>query len=294
MTQPTPRLSVYDGRVVCTSENVAECFNRPLIDLMKRINTLPCTPEFRLRHYAAMKAVDGRGKEIEGCRMTREGFSFFAMSFVGKMDIKEAYLNAFRTQELQQEEERKQQQALIEKNQPKPDTPLERLEHIIVLVDQLLDDSTKKNLMSADIRVELAKEAVRLGGIKLPGRVLQKKDCHDVAQFWKNVNTIGERHLNHSRKLDQIAINLKEYDTLRRSQDLPGISLSVLQSRLRMSQTRPLIKLSSIRSCRPEFQGKTVQCWIFHTSAYLVDTLTSRHTTMNTDHKNQNNTGVQP
>jgi len=276
MTQITPLLSLHSGRVVCTSENVAKVFNRPLIDLMKRINSLDCSKAFYEKHFEPMDAVDGRGKSIVGCRMTREGFSLWAMSFVGKLEQKEAFLTAFEImEELQKEEFRKQQRAIAPKAEP---DPIERIEHIGCIVDQLLNSSTNAYPVSAEIRVELAKQVAKLAGIRLKAQPKVIREHHEVVQFWENVKKIGLEKLNHSRQVNVIAISLTEYQDYCLDMALPGCSKATLTTKLKFSQAMPVIGRKSIRSSQRERAGKTIQCWLFRAGDMLPESLSGMKT----------------
>ena len=285
----TPLLSVHDGRVVCTSENVAQVFNRPLIDLMKRIHNLDCSPAFFEQHFTPMEAVDGRGKPITGCRMSREGFSLWAMSFIGKNDLKEAYLTAFQTLEHERMEARVKRRlecAPKASAQTEEQAKLARLEQIGTLVDQLLDTSTNAFSVGAEIRVELAKQVARLAGVKLANTPNVVREDPDVLRFWKNIRTIGLAHLNHSRQADIIAINMTEYKDACLDKELPCASRDLLMRKLRISQAMPMIGRKSIRSNRLAMQGKTIQCWLFRAGDMLPDVLEGHRVHRETTHAN--------
>lgn len=96
-------LSVIDGQVTTTSLNVAEHFGKRHDDVLKRIASLDCSPEFTARNFAASEYTDSTGRKLPQYRMTRDGFTFLCMGFTGKRAAawKEAYINAFNQMEAQ-------------------------------------------------------------------------------------------------------------------------------------------------------------------------------------------------
>lgn len=100
-------LSVISGQVTTTSLHVAEHFGKLHKDVLKRINSLDCSADFRERNFAPtiqeVPGPNGALRKEPAFRMTRDGFTFLCMGFTGKQAAKwkEAYINAFNQMEAQ-------------------------------------------------------------------------------------------------------------------------------------------------------------------------------------------------
>lgn len=98
-------VSVNDGKVVTTSLQVAEHFQRPHKDVLSSIRKLDCSPIFQERNFSLSlyhsKLLNGGYKKQPMYYITRDGFTFLAMGFTGKIAarFKEAYINAFNEME---------------------------------------------------------------------------------------------------------------------------------------------------------------------------------------------------
>lgn len=96
-------LSVSDlvfnqGEEIRTSSlKVAEAFNKRHDDVLRKLRSLDCTPEFIDRNFAGNEYKDRIGRSLPFYEMTKDGFMFLVMGFTGKKAaaIKEAYINAF-------------------------------------------------------------------------------------------------------------------------------------------------------------------------------------------------------
>lgn len=98
-------VSVNDGKVVTTSLQVAEHFQRPHKDVLSSIRKLDCSPIFQERNFSLSfyhrQLLNGGYKKEPMYYLTRDGFTFLAMGFTGKVAarFKEAYINAFNEME---------------------------------------------------------------------------------------------------------------------------------------------------------------------------------------------------
>lgn len=83
--------------VTTTSLKVAEFFNKRHTEVLRTIQNLECSPEFRQRNFASAEYLDKQGKPRPMIEMTKDGFTFIAMGFTGKeaAKFKEDYINAF-------------------------------------------------------------------------------------------------------------------------------------------------------------------------------------------------------
>lgn len=98
-------VKVENNQVVTTSLKVAEFFNKRHSDVLRAIKNLECTQQFQQRNFALMvemkKLPQGGATKCEYYYLTRDGFTFLAMGFTGKIaaKFKEAYINAFNEME---------------------------------------------------------------------------------------------------------------------------------------------------------------------------------------------------
>lgn len=106
VTVPTlaqPEISVINGQAVTSSLAVADYFTKRHDDVLKKIRSLDCSPEFTARNFAVSDYTDASGRKLPCYNITRDGFAFLAMGFTGKRaaQFKEAYINAFNQMEKQ-------------------------------------------------------------------------------------------------------------------------------------------------------------------------------------------------
>jgi len=94
-------LQVVDGLVTVTSLQVAERFGKRHDNVLARIRSLECSPEFALLNFKEWSRPGSSNKPEPYFHMTRDGFTFLCMGFTGKKasEWKEAYINAFNRME---------------------------------------------------------------------------------------------------------------------------------------------------------------------------------------------------
>lgn len=101
----TPALNITEGQITTTSQQVAEHFGKAHRDVVRAINNLDCSADFRLRNFAqsSFEATMPKGgtRRHKSFLLTRDGFAFLAMGFTGKNAAawKEAYITAFNKME---------------------------------------------------------------------------------------------------------------------------------------------------------------------------------------------------
>ncbi|HBP8128650.1 TPA: Rha family transcriptional regulator [Escherichia coli] len=101
----SPKVFFKDGRLVTTSQAVADYFDKQHKHVLAKIDTLDCSPEFTSANFSAdVQTVEiGNGAERESrCYLiTKDGFMFLAMGFTGKKAarLKEAYIEKFNAME---------------------------------------------------------------------------------------------------------------------------------------------------------------------------------------------------
>jgi len=103
-TSSVPVVHAKNGRVYADSRDVAAYFGKLHKDVLKAIDNLDCSEEFRGRNFALtleIKEIGIASREIRSFNMTRDGFTFLVMGFTGKEagQFKEAYIAAFNEME---------------------------------------------------------------------------------------------------------------------------------------------------------------------------------------------------
>ena len=86
-----------DGKQWTTSLNVAEVFGKNHYHVIEAIENLDCSQEFRESNFRLSSYVTSQNKELKMYEMTRDGFTFLVMGYIGKpaAQFKEAYIEAF-------------------------------------------------------------------------------------------------------------------------------------------------------------------------------------------------------
>ena len=105
-TPVTPVVQVIDGQAVTTSLDLAAYFGKRHDDVIRKIRSLDCSSEFRLRNftetaYDRPNPSGGAPIPTPCYLLTRDGFFFVAMGFTGRRaaEFKEAYIAAFNAME---------------------------------------------------------------------------------------------------------------------------------------------------------------------------------------------------
>ena len=107
-TPVTPEIRLVNGQAVTTSLALANYFNKRHDDVIRKIRSLDCSPEFRLRNFTGTvydrRNPSGGAPIPTTCyQLTRDGFCFIAMGFTGRRaaEFKERYIAAFNAMERQ-------------------------------------------------------------------------------------------------------------------------------------------------------------------------------------------------
>ncbi|ENZ1452967.1 Rha family phage regulatory protein [Escherichia coli] len=100
-TLTQPEIAIVDGQAVTSSLAVANFFSKRHDDVLKKIRTLECSASFTARNFSVSDYTDCTGRKLPCYQITRDGFAFLAMGFMGKRAarFKEAYINAFNQME---------------------------------------------------------------------------------------------------------------------------------------------------------------------------------------------------
>lgn len=80
---------------------VARMFEKQHFHVVRDIETLDCSEEFRASNFGWTTYKDGEGRKQRACYMTRDGFAFLVMGYRGKKaaQFKEAYIKRFNEME---------------------------------------------------------------------------------------------------------------------------------------------------------------------------------------------------
>lgn len=99
-------VSVHNGQAVTTSFQVAEVFEKTHFNVLRDIRGLDCSPRFRQINFESSFIIKSIGnskgyRKLPFYYITRDGFTFLAMGFTGKVaaKFKEDYINAFNEME---------------------------------------------------------------------------------------------------------------------------------------------------------------------------------------------------
>ena len=93
-----PRIAAHNGQLTTTSRDIAETFGKEHKDVVRRINALQCSAEFRSAHfYAHPYTLEQNGETYTEYLVTKDGFAFLCMGFTGAKAAawKEKYIAHF-------------------------------------------------------------------------------------------------------------------------------------------------------------------------------------------------------
>ena len=92
---------IQDQQVKTTSLKVAEFFGKHHKNVIQKIESLDCSPEFTSANFSAhvqtIEIGNGASRESKYYEMTKDGWMFLVMGFTGEKaaKIKEAFITAF-------------------------------------------------------------------------------------------------------------------------------------------------------------------------------------------------------
>lgn len=100
------QLSIKDGQPITTSLKVAVAFDKEHFHVLRDIDELECTPEFRASNFGETahfrpSPVSSGQIESRAFEMTKKGFMFLALAYKGQKAavLREAYIEAFEQME---------------------------------------------------------------------------------------------------------------------------------------------------------------------------------------------------
>ena len=85
------------GEVFTTSRQVAELFGKEHHNVLKAIDRLSCSAQFKAVNFNFADFIDKNGDSRRECHMTKDGMVFLVMGFTGQQaaQFKELYILAF-------------------------------------------------------------------------------------------------------------------------------------------------------------------------------------------------------
>ncbi len=100
LNQVASSLRVENDQAYVTSNELAKVFGKEHKHVLRDIESLDCSDEFRESNFGLSKYKAGT-RHYKNYHITRDGFAFLAMGFTGKKaaQFKEAYINAFNQME---------------------------------------------------------------------------------------------------------------------------------------------------------------------------------------------------
>ncbi len=94
-------VKVSNGKAMVSSKDIADKFGKVHRNVMRDIENLGCSPEFRVLNFVRSSYVSLQNKELASYNMTKDGFAFLCMGFTGDgaAVFKESYISAFNSME---------------------------------------------------------------------------------------------------------------------------------------------------------------------------------------------------
>ena len=157
-----------NDQAMTSSLLVAKEFGKAHAKVMRDIENLNCSDEFRLANFGDSSFKNEQGREFPMVTMTKDGFSFLVMGYTGKKAarFKEAYINAFNKMESEI------------RSSIKPKSQLEILQ---MSINQLVEQERRLSSVERDIAetkkeiAEIKKERIENGKLLLEAEVSGNK-----------------------------------------------------------------------------------------------------------------------
>lgn len=90
-----------EERVICTSLDIADTFDKRHADVLRDIRNLECSEQFRMSNFAQSEYLNSQKHKQPMYYLTRDGFTLLVMGYTGKeaMKFKEGYIKQFNAME---------------------------------------------------------------------------------------------------------------------------------------------------------------------------------------------------
>ncbi|QGR75580.1 Rha family transcriptional regulator [Acinetobacter lwoffii] len=252
---------IQDQQVKTTSLKVAEVFAKQHKNVIQKIESLDCSPEFTSANFSAhvqtIEIGNGATRESKYYEMTKDGFMFLVMGFTGAAaaKIKEAYINTFNQMaamlyNLHGNNECIHIGAVVQLKSGGP----------IYTVSQIHHDNNGF-MQNAEVlwhnKGNLCRDVLPIACLSLETKnIIDSKMLND---FWASVNSYGMHKLNHSRNPNILAFNISQI-----YQCIDGLPMkSQLFAILMQSQSPHPVFMQHNKSIHSALFAKTIKCWIF-------------------------------
>lgn len=157
-----------NDQAMTSSLLVAKEFGKAHAKVMRDIENLNCSDEFRLANFGDSSFKNEQGREFPMLTMTKDGFSFLVMGYTGKKAarFKEAYINAFNKMESEI------------RSSIKPKSQLEILQ---MSINQLVEQERRLSSVERDVAetkkeiAEMKQERIENGKLLLEAEVSGNK-----------------------------------------------------------------------------------------------------------------------
>ena len=261
LTQIDDAVFIQDQQVKTSSLKVAEIFAKQHKNVIQKIESLDCSPEFTSANFSAhvqtIEIGNGATRESKYYEMTKDGFMFLVMGFTGAAaaKIKEAYINTFNQMaamlyNLHGNNECIHIGAVVQLKSGGP----------IYTVSQIHHDNNGF-MQNAEVlwhnKGNLCRDVLPIACLSLETKnIIDSKMLND---FWASVNSYGMHKLNHSRNPNILAFNISQI-----YQCIDGLPMkSQLFAILMQSQSPNPVFMQHNKSIHSALFAKTIKCWIF-------------------------------
>lgn len=182
-------LQVINNRVVTSSRNVADGFEKKHKNVLQTIENLECSEDFRWLNFQPGSYKDAQNQERPEYLITRDGFSFLAMGFTGEKAarFKETYIRAFNEMESRLNSPFGQFHSIIPTNMVEALTLAANLEEQRVQAVQERDEAIRTKALIGSRR-----EATAMATASAASKTLNKVlDALGSGKNWKQVRAIS-------------------------------------------------------------------------------------------------------
>ncbi|MFW2077518.1 Rha family transcriptional regulator [Acinetobacter sp. ULE_I010] len=256
---------IQNQQVKTDSLKVADLFGRQHKNVIQKIESLDCSPEFTSANFSAhvqtIEIGNGAARESKYYEMTKDGFIFLVMGFTGATSakIKELYINTFNQMAdmLYNAEGNHQHIHLGATVQLKSSGPIYTVSKIIYDQKGYMQDA---EVMWHD-KSKLNRDIIPIACLSIETKsILNHKGLYD---FWLSVQNYGLEKLNHSRRADIIALNMTQiYNAIQGLPPKPLLFANLMQSQ----SPHPVFMQNNVQVYSLLY-AKNVKCWLFKSIA---------------------------
>jgi Rha family phage regulatory protein len=261
-----PQVFLENGRAFTTSLNVASVFGKLHKNVLRDIERMECSNEFRRLNFEPANYSDAQGKPRDMVEITRDGFTFLVMGYTGQSaaQFKEAYIARFN----------QLQEQLVSGTLTRAPFHQQKVE-LAARYDKARGEYAKQAIHEAMADLHLAHGKTLSEDL----RRFHRQQLHDepaiAAHFWDIYEQSGaDAEINHSADQGLVAINIKQamHYLTGQSVSLPAraeLMRCLMQSRRYRYLCQKSIHSRLLRDGKPQ----NVYCWLFRKPAAKAKTL---------------------